>query len=434
MWVGIAGVDENKRTHQARLAISGEAGGASLAGARFGMNGLGVPPLWGNDRCVLGAERAGSGMRGNPDALTQLGDAQALKDRDARLSSISSSSERLGDRVARRGWSAGVWFADFTYLTTRDMRWRRGREVVFGRRYRELPLFVDSCGYRREISGTAPHWAHDFDVYPAALELLDPDGYVAWDYPDDRQRTLEVLRKLAAIFPGDERLWPVFSVRWTWDDAAHLSFAKAPGWAGGELARFIPLTRTQRPYKRETRERWARQAIANALIVAEDADFRWMAETFGKIMVGGLIRSRCARMARHLFAATVASIFPDLELWLLGQANFAVVNGLGMLGYLDRVSVDGSWWLRDATADRFAILENQLITMLSLEGKARSFFTLIELMAANLRSLLAAYAGEIEWPPMHMPVNLVDLDQRRELKRHYRVAATQLRLDLGQEG
>jgi hypothetical protein len=401
MWVGIAGVDENKRTHQARLAISGEAGGASLAG--------------------------------NTDTRAQLVDAQTLKDRDVRLASISPSSERLGDRVARRGWNAGVWFADFTYLTTREIRWRRGREVVFGRRYRELPLFVDSCGYRREISGTAPRWAHDFDVYPAALELLDPDGYAAWDYPDDRQRTLEALRKLVATFPGDERLWPVFSLRWTWDDAAHVSFAKAPGWAGGELARLIPLTRTQRPYKRETRERWARQAIANALVMAEDADFRWMAESFGKIMVGGLIHSRCVRMARHLFAATLATLFPDLQLWLLGQANFAVVNGLGMLGYLDQVSVDGSWWLRDAAADRFAVLENQLITMLSLEGKARSFFTLIELMAANLRSLLAAYAGEIEWPPMHMPVNLVDPDQRRELKQYYQVAATQLRLDLGQE-
>jgi hypothetical protein len=44
-----------------------------------------------------------------------------------------------------------------------------------------------------------------------------------------------------------------------------------------------------------------------------------------------------------------------------------------------------------------------------------------------------AYAGAIEWPRMDMLVDLVDPDQRRELKQHYRVAATQLRLDLGQE-
>ena len=43
------------------------------------------------------------------------------------------------------------------------------------------------------------------------------------------------------------------------------------------------------------------------------------------------------RQARHLFAAALTQLFPGVRLWLLGQANFATVNGLGMLGLLDQV-------------------------------------------------------------------------------------------------
>ena len=32
------------------------------------------------------------------------------------------------------------------------------------------------------------------------------------------------------------------------------------------------------------------------------------------------------------------------------------------------ICVDGTWWLLDATADRFAVVEGGLITMLNLEG------------------------------------------------------------------
>ncbi len=368
MKVGIAGTDENKRVTQARLAVAGEAKGTSLAGARFGVGGLNDRHIIGageqaafgvsgldrvskcavagpNTRPVVTSARGAMGIAGSTNARAQLVDATAFKSRDEALSRITAGSNRLGDRVARDGWRYGLWFADVSYLVTKDIRWRHGRELVFGRPYRELPLFVDSGGYRREITGTAPRWMHDFEVYPRAIELLDPDGYAAWDYPQDRKRSLDALRALMAIFPNDERLWPVFSVRWTWDDRAHLSLAKAPGWVSGELARFIPLTRTQKPYSRETRELWARQAIANALVVAEDPDFRWMVETFGKIMVGGLVRGPCPRMARHLFAATLSTIYPEAHLWLLGQANFAVVNGLGMMGYLDKTFLDGTWWI-----------------------------------------------------------------------------------------
>ncbi len=280
----------------------------------------------------------------------------------------------------------------------------------------------------------------NFDTYPQAIELIDPDGYAAWDYPQDRERSLDALKALMALYPNDSRMWPVFSIRWTWDDNAHLSFSRLPGWASRNLAHLIPLTRTQRPFKEETRERWARQAIANALTMAADPDFRWMANTFGKVMIGGLVGCKCNRMARHLFTAVLCELFPDTQFWLLGQANFAVINGLGMLDLLDRVWTDGTWWIKDATAERFAYVESGLITMLSLESNKRgedgkrdvwrqTFFTLTEMMAANLRSLLAAYEGLWTWPPpAPLPVDMLDVGQVMEMKQ--RLQAAQLELGL----
>lgn len=78
--------------------------------------------------------------------------------------------------------------------------------------------FIDSCGYRREISRNAPKWAHDFSTYARAIELIQPDGYAAWDYPDDRLKTMDYLRRLLQIIPDNGSLWPVFSIRWTWND------------------------------------------------------------------------------------------------------------------------------------------------------------------------------------------------------------------------
>src|SRR5690606_19521331 len=118
---------------------------------------------------------------------------------------------------------------------------------------------------------------------------------------------------------------------------------------------------------------------------------------FGRVMIGGLVMSKVPRMARHLLAAALCQIYPDVQFWLLGQANFAVINGLGSLGLLEKVWTDGSWYIKDAAAERFAVVENGLITMYEASRERmrnrHTFFTFHELLAANLRSLLAAYQG-----------------------------------------
>ena len=105
-----------------------------------------------------------------------------------------------------------------------------------------------------------------------------------------------------------------------------------------------------------------------------------------------------------------------------------VVNGLGQLGLLDRVSTDGSWWIHHARTEQFAVVQDGLLKSLRLTHTgASSFFTPPELMAANLRSLLSAYAGLWAFPaPTEVPTDLRDPDVRFELRR--RLASVQLDL------
>ena len=106
------------------------------------------------------------------------------------------------------------------------------------------------------VTGTAPKWVIDgFHHYLAGIELANPDGFAAWDYPFHKANSLDYLKRMMTIFPHDPRLWPIFSIRWTWDDKAHLNFSRLPAWASTNLASLIPLNRTQRQYKEETRER-----------------------------------------------------------------------------------------------------------------------------------------------------------------------------------
>lgn len=453
--IGIAGEIKGKTKAGAELARLGMAGANTktliAAGvsansdpqARFGMAGLSTR---GNIRAACGvAGLDHSGVK----ATQEVTNIQAFQQRDAALSQLVGDKNRLGDRAAREAWGKGVWFSDFTYACTPfhqtdnggyvpgdGIRWRDGRSDIFCRENRTIPFLIDSAGYRRELTGTAPQWARDEAIYPSVIELLDPDGYAAWDYPQDRGRTLTALHDLMRIFPDDVtngRMWPVFSIRWVLEEKAHLGFTKLPGWSSRPLANLIPQNRTQRQFKDDTREGWARQAIANALVMAADPDFRWMCDTFGKVMIGGMVKCSVNRAARHLIAAVLATLFPGVQFWMLGQANFAVINGLGMMELLERIWTDGSWWIQDATAERFAVVENSLITMMELsvgrKFERQSFFTTVEMMAANLRSLLAAYQGLWSWPPPEpLPLDLLDIDQAREMKVRLKVAQMELGL------
>ena len=63
------------------------------------------------------------------------------------------------------------------------------------------------------------------------------------------------------------------------------------------------------------------------------------------------------------------------------------------------------------------------------QKRRETFFTMTEMMAANLRSLLSAYQGLWSWPPPEpLPVDLLDVDQAVELKRRYHAAQLELGL------
>lgn len=133
------------------------------------------------------------------------------------------------------------------------------------------------------------------------------------------------------------------------------------------------------------------------------------------IGLGGMVRGPIPRGVRHYYIAELCRLMPDHQFWALGQANFKVVNGLGAMGLLD------------AACERFAVIQDGRIVMHSLEGIARSFFTITECMAANLRSLLGAYADLWVWPPPNpLPTDPDDEDQVVEMKA--RLEANQLEL------
>ena len=104
--------------------------------------------------------------------------------------------------------------------------------------------------------------------------------------------------------------------------------------------------------------------------------------------------------------AELARAFPDADVWALSQGSAMVLNGLGQLGLLDRVSTDGALWIHHSRTEQLAVVQGGLVRSLRLTHTgAETFFTLPELMAANLRALLAAYAGlwtfpaPPRWPP-----------------------------------
>jgi hypothetical protein len=174
--------------------------------------------------------------------------------------------------------------------------------------------------------------------------------------------------------------------------------------------------------------RGERMRQVTALLAARDPVLRFYCDRAPLVAIGGLNQSPCQRSERHVYLQALCRAFPTTQFWGLGQANPVVVNGLGCAGLLDRVWVDGSWWVHDARAEVLAVLEDGLIKSIRLTRTgARSFFPLLDLMSCNLRSLLSAYAGLWTFPgPARVPTDLEDLDARLELRR--RIAPVQLGL------
>jgi hypothetical protein len=301
-------------------------------------------------------------------------------------------STRLGDRAARACWPHACYLLDYTYLTcpdraTRLLRYRSGFASLCSRENRRLPVYLDSGAYR-EAAGTAPSWS-SYARYCAAIDLIKPDGAMAWDELGNQDASRAGYDRLCRDGYADVII-PVWQIRPAWDPS--------------------------------------RDAADNGRIAARDPILRSYADRAPVVAIGGLVRGPCPRAMRHLFLAEIVRALPDTHFWALGQASAMVVNGLGQLGLLGRVSTDGSWWLHHARTEQFAVVQDGLLKSLRLTHTgATSFFTLPELMAANLRSLLSAYAGLWTFPaPADVPTDLRDPEVRLELRR--RLAPVQLDL------
>jgi hypothetical protein len=86
-------------------------------------------------------------------------------------------------------------------------------------------------------------------------------------------------------------------------------------------------------------------AEANAHLAARDPVLRGYVDRAPLVAIGGLNHGSCPRGERHLYLGALCRAFPSAQLWALGQANPVEVNGLGCAGLLDRVWVDGTWWI-----------------------------------------------------------------------------------------
>lgn len=415
-YIGIAGEPNSTKLHaagQAMHGIVGRVGSAPPSAARQALVGVAAANT---GQLVDAAGRALGGQRG-----------------------VWSG---VADRTQVSGSRAACWLLDYSYLctpyaptgnghaATQQMHWRAGREAVFGRAARAIPLIFDSGSYRIYLTGTAPAWMARMERYIQAILLADPDGYMSQDDPRSLEATLANYAALEAALPGDPRHIPVWSCRWLWTETPGLALNELPGWAGVSLASLVPHNGTQRRFRDSTLERAARLAVANAVLVARHPTFCAWAARHPLIAIGGLVGGPVGRLVRHLYAAVLCALHPSLRLWLLGQASYAVVNGLGTLGLLDRVSSDGSWWIKDGLCHKVAYLRDGLITTVDLGGPGReSFLTTPERMASLLRSLFAAYAGEVAWPTQpELPIDWRDLAQVRAFQTE--VQAAQLALAL----
>jgi hypothetical protein len=309
----------------------------------------------------------------------------------------------LGDRASREAWRHAVYLLDYTFIscpdrTTGGMRLRAGpgAAATEGR----FPLYLDSAAYR-EFTGRAPSWS-SYAAYCQAIDLVRPTGAMAKDVVGDQRASRDGYRRMCADGYRDVTI-PVFQLR--------ESFGWHP-FPGGKPKKGDP--------------RWGaylddacQQAVANGVVVAQDPVLREYVEKTPLVAIGGMAQCPCPPEARYLYLAELCKAFPGTQFWALAQASAPVVNGLGRLGLLDRVWLDGTWWLHHAATEQLAVLEDGEIRSIKLARTgAQSFFPLVHRMAANLVSLLSAYAGLWTFPgPPEVPTAMDDEDARLELRR-----------------
>ena len=306
------------------------------AGAALGIAGVNTRPLHG----------AALGIAGNLGSTLRPALARATAPAPA------GRGTGLGDRASREAWRHAVWLLDYTFLTCPDraaggMRLRAGPGELAGER--RFPLYLDSAAYR-EFTGRAPRWS-SYAAYCQAIDLTRPQGAMAKDVVGDQAASRAGYQRMCADGYRDVAI-PVFQLR------ESFLWTRSP---------------------REPREAYladaCRQAVRNGRLAARDPVLREYVERAPLVAVGGLARCPCPPEACYLYLAELCRAFPGARFWALAQASAPVVNGLGRLGLLDRVSLDGTWWLHHAATEQLAVLQ---------DGELRS----IKLARTGARDLL----------------------------------------------
>lgn len=414
--IGIAGLDSIRIYNQARLGVAGVNTFPLAERAHLGISSQ--MSSWTREHVVGKLTKdAHVGIAGNFSTTLRRG-VEGILRQETERHTRPEGDYRVVDQM--RTWQRCLYMLCFDYLICTDRvlgyRWREGFEDVFSPQKRIMPLALDNSAYRRWVydkrkaqgkPSDYPGWATHEEAFWAACELTQPDLIFGWDVVGDIQASVEGYKRFRSVY-GDKVI-PVWQAPEVWDPAKDLR---------------IPGAHSLKPEERAV--------IANANAARHDPVLRWMCGQSKIVAIGGMVHGPLPPGVRHQYIAELCRCFPDNHFWALGMARDTVVNGLGQLELLDRVWLDGSWWIHDARNDRLPYVDDGLIRCVDLGAKsadarkkrgikgmtAFSFFTLSELMVAHLRCLHAGYLGRIQFPrPLPLPIDTRDLDQMKEIKQ-----------------
>ncbi|MBU1747882.1 MAG: hypothetical protein KKA73_09340 [Chloroflexi bacterium] len=380
--LGIAGLDKNLRLDEVDRMV--QAAGFGIAGVNCHSLGETVATMVSvasPARCGIAGEipsrhRQDSlalfGIAGNPGTTVARPAIEGLGLRPGMARELRAEQQRL---------ERACLFPDVFFVVTKSgrLRFRRGRERLYAPGQRRLPVILDSAAYRawstaqrlaagKKRSDPIIEGVHRTpERYQAAIDLIAPGpvgnvhplGAMAYDFIDDPdgQRTRRMYRRFCADgYP----VIPILPIRAYYDPA---------------------LTPAQ-----------------NAAQHARHPDMRYYTGQARLVAIGGLVKGPVPRDQRIEYIAALCAAYPDHYFWWLGQANYIVLNGLRDKGLLDQNYSDGTWWIADAVCQRIPVVQQGYLKMIKLARDCQSFFTTGERMRANLRSILAMYAGQIEVP------------------------------------